>query len=84
MRYVRLTPLAQSLSLEASLGRDLQAVQKQTQAAKASLAQLQVQCSLPEIQTHHKHSLGSQLSSTAWCEVLERPDGRQFKTLSHG
>ena len=33
--YVRLSPLAQSLSLEASLGRDLQAVQKQTLAAVA-------------------------------------------------
>ena len=62
---VRLSPLAQSLSLEASLGRDLQAVQKQILADKARLAQLQAPHSLPEIHTHYKHSLGTQLSSAA-------------------
>ena len=38
LRYVRLTLLAQSLSLEVSLGRDLQAVQKQIQRRQALLS----------------------------------------------
>ena len=90
LRYVRLSPLAQSLSLVASLGKDLQAVQKQILAASASLAQLQAPCSFSEIQTHYQHPLGTQLSSAAGVlgrpsvrEVLERPDGRWFRNPSH-
>ena len=40
LRYVRLSPLAASLALEASLGRDLRQVQTSILAAKARLASL--------------------------------------------
>ena len=55
-RYVRLLPWAQSLSLEVSLGGDLQDLQKQILAAKAELAQLQAPRSLPELKHLHQHS----------------------------
>ena len=90
LRYIRFSPLAQFLSLDATLGRELHAVQKQILADKASLAQLQAPRSLPEIQTHYKHSVGTQLASAARVlgrpsvrEVLERQDGRWFRTPSH-
>ena len=75
------------MSLEASQCRDLQAVQKQILA----LAQLQAPRSLPELQSLYQHSLGERLSSLAGVlgrpsvrEVVERPDGRWFRTPSHG
>ena len=40
LRYVRPSPLAQSLSLETLLERDLQAAQKQTLAARAEFSSL--------------------------------------------
>ena len=61
--YVRLSPLAQSLSLEASLGRDLQAVQKQILADKASLAQLQAPHSFPPRPGHNEHRQSVKSSS---------------------
>ena len=42
LRYVKLSPLASSLSMEASLGRDLRHVQSSILAAKAKLASLTV------------------------------------------
>ena len=43
LRYVRLSPLAGSLALEASLGRDLKSVQGSILAAKAELARTGIQ-----------------------------------------
>ena len=62
----------------------------QTLAAKADFTQLQAPYLLPEIQNLYQHALGERLSSTArvlgrpsFREVLERPDGRCFRTPSH-
>ena len=53
------------VSMEASLGKDLQAVQKQILVAKAKFPQLQAPHSLPELQDLYQHPLGWRLSSTA-------------------
>ena len=60
-------------------------------AANAELAHLQAPCSLPECLRFYQRLMGDRLSSTAWVlgkpsvrEVLNRPDGRWFRTSSLG
>ena len=74
LRCVRLSPLAHSLSLDASLGRDLLAVQNQTLAATAELAQLQAPRSLRALEDVYQHSLAEGFSFTAG--VLGKPSVR--------
>ena len=72
---MRLAPLSGNLSIEASLGRDLKAVQSQIVNAKAELSKLRGATVVDDLQVALDDALGPQLSS---CNgVLGKPSVSQ-------
>ena len=72
---MRLAPLSGNLSIEASLGRDLKAVQSEIVNAKAELSKLRGATVVDDLQLALDDSLGPQLSSCSG--VLGKPSVSQ-------
>ena len=76
LRYIRLSPLAPSLALEAALGRDLRQVQEAIIAAKAELARASPHDGGTEpLQRRLEAALGPDLAAAQ--EVLGKPEVAQ-------
>ena len=75
LRYIRLSPLAPTLALEAALGRDLRQVQHAITAAKAELATTSDSAAL--LQQKLEAAIG--LEPTVAQDVLGRPEIAQRK-----